>query len=388
MAGRSRLGKLGCAALLAVCGTILALVLAEIVVRIFVPQVLLHDPDAFIPDPTLGARLKPGFDDRVVTSEFASTWSINEDGHRGPRVGPKDAAVTRIVALGDSFTFGYGVEEEQAWPRRLEAILGEGGAGGRAEVVNLGVGGYGTWEETRYLEEQRARLAPALALVAFYVGNDPQDNRRWYPPVPVFAEGDTPAADAGANRVERLKRWLSARLHLYNLVASRGDELLVRTGLRRLVYPFEIDVLRSPPPESVEAAWEATRAAFTMLTHMQQSGLAIRVVLVPMRHQVDDAFWKRLTTQYERLAGASAVRALDRNRPQRIVEDLLLAAKIESFDLLPGLRQEARNSPEPLYWSRDQHWTPSGHAAAARLIATRLRSEGLVISRESPPAKP
>lgn len=378
MAGRSRLRKLGCAALLAVCGTIIALVLAEIVVRIFVPQVLLHDPDAFIPDPTLGARLKPGFDDRVVTSEFSSTWSINEDGHRGPRAGVKDAAVTRIVALGDSFTFGYGIEEEQAWSRRLEALLRDGAAGGRAEVVNLGVGGYGTWEEARYLEEQRARLAPDLALFAFYVGNDPQDNRRWYPPVPVFAEGDTPAADAGAERVERLKRWLSARLHLYNLVASRGDELLVRTGLRRLVYPFEIDVLRSPPPEPVEAAWGATRAAFTMLTHMQESGLAIRVVLVPMKHQVDDAFWRRLTAQYERLAGAPAVRALDRNRPQRIVEDLLLAAKIESFDLLPGLREEAKNSPEPLYWSRDQHWTPAGHAAAARLIAARLRSEGLV----------
>ncbi len=393
MTGRSRLKTLGCAFLLAVCGTAAAMVLAEIGVRIFVPQVLLHDPDAFMPDATLGARLKPGFNDRVVTSEFASTWAINEDGHRGPRaarasgaaadgdaVGPGDTA-ERIVALGDSFTFGYGVEEEEAWPRRLEAILAEEEAGERVEVVILGVGGYGTWEETRYLEQERARLAPDLVLVAFYFGNDPVDNRRWYPPVPVLAAGDAPAAEAGADRAERVKRWLGARLHLYNLIASRGDELLVRTGLRRLVYPFEIDVLRSPPPESVAAAWEATRAAFTMLTHMQESGLAIRVVLVPMRHQVDDAFWQRLTAQYERLAGARAVRALDRDRPQRIVEDLLLDAKIESFDLLPGLRAAARRSPDPLYWSRDQHWTQAGHAAAARLIADRLRSEGLFPSR-------
>lgn len=374
---RSLARRLGCGLLLAVCATAVALVLGEIGVRFFVPQPLLRDPDAFVPDARLGARLKPGFEDTVVTTEFTSTWSINDDGHRGPRAGPKQADRLRIVAVGDSFTFGYGVEEEQAWPRRLETLLAAGGGDG-PEVVNLGVGGYGTWEEARLLEQERGRLAPDLALVAFYVGNDPLDNRRWYPPVPVAVPGGSPIPTAMPDATERLKRWLGGRLHLYNLLATRGDELLVRTGLRHLTYPFEIDVLRAPPPESVVAAWEATGAGFRLLTHLQDAGLAIRVVLIPMKHQVDDAFWQRLTAQYERIAGARAVRALDRTRPQRIVEDLLLDANLDAFDLLAGLREAAQQSEEPLYWARDQHWTAAGHEAAARLIAARLRSEGLI----------
>lgn len=377
---RSRLRALGCGLLLAAGATAAGLVLAEIGVRIFVPQVLLHDPDAFVPDARLGARLKPGFTDTVVTTEFSSTWSINEDGYRGPRAGARADGESRlrIVALGDSFTFGYGVEEEQAWPRRLEALLNAGEGAPRVEVVNLGVGGYGTWEEARYLEKEREHLAPGLALVAFYVGNDPLDNRRWYPPVPVADPGGAPVPTVVPDTTERLKRWLGGRVQLYNLLATRGDELLVKTGMRRLVYPFELDILRSPPPEPVAAAWEATQAAFASLTYLQEAGVPIRVVLIPMKHQVDDAFWQRLTAQYERLAGAAALPGLDRERPQRIAEALLLDAKIDSYDLLPGLREEARSSPEPLYWSRDQHWTAAGHEAAARLIAARLRSEELV----------
>ena len=373
---RSRLRALGCGLLLTLGATAVALVLGEIGVRLFVPQPLLRDPDAFVPDPRLGARLKPGFDDRVVTTEFSSTWTINEDGHRGPRAGPKDQRY-RIVALGDSFTFGYGVEAEEAWPARLQALLSEKGGAG-VEVINLGVGGYGTFEEARSLEDERGRLSPDLAIIAFYVGNDPFDNRRWYPPVPITVPGEAPIPAAMPDATERLKRWLGGRLQLYNMLSTRGDELLVRSGLRRLTYPFEIDVLREPPPASVAAAWDATHAAFRLLTHLQESGLAIRVVLIPMKHQVDDVFWQRLLEQYDRLGGPGSLRALDRDRPQRIVDDLLLDARLDAFDLLPGLRQEARGASEPLYWARDQHWTAAGHAAAARLIAARLRIEELV----------
>jgi len=374
-----RLRRFGCGLLIAAGASVLTLLVAEAALRLFAPQPLLHDPDAFLPDPILGARLRPGFQDLVITTEFRSTWSINEDGHRGPRAGDRGAFPTRILTLGDSFTFGYGVEEEQAWPRRLESLLSAGGAP-RAEVLNLGVGGYGTWEAIRYLDREASRLRPDLVLLAFYVGNDPHDNRRWYPSVPTFPVGD-PAIGTG-DRVESVKRWLGSRLHLYSLVSTRADELLVRAGLRRLVYPFEVDLLRSPPPEGVNAAWEATGAAFRELAHLvQRHGFRLRIVVVPMKHQVDDEFWERLTSRYASLAGAREVRALDRDRPQRIVEDLMMKEGLEWIDLLEGLRKASRSDPilpVRLYWPRDQHWTPEGHEAAARLIFGRLELEGLV----------
>ena len=119
MRGRRRAGRLLSGTALVLVSLLVALALGELMVRLIAPQPLLHDPDAFVADPRLLARLRPGFRDTVVTTEFSSTWSINADGHRGPRAGERGSPRLRIAALGDSFTFGYGVEEDEAWPRRL-----------------------------------------------------------------------------------------------------------------------------------------------------------------------------------------------------------------------------------------------------------------------------
>lgn len=368
MRGRS----VGCGLGLLVAASTLGLLIAELGLRLFLPQPLLHDPDAFLPDPVLGARLKPGFSDKVVTTEFSSMWVVNADGYRGPRAGERGLRARRVVALGDSFTFGYGVEESETWPRRLEAILDEGpNQDGGVEVVNLGVGGYGTWQEALYLERIWEPLRPDLAIVALYVGNDPEDNARAAArSVARSAPGIAAGAPAGS---EGLKRWLGSRLHVYSLISTRGDQLLVRAGLRRLVHPFEMEILMRQPPGSVQRAWEATREALARLAGFSAAHeLKMMVVLVPMKHQISDAVWDRVVSQYAR--GADALE-LDREGPQRILSTMCAEAGLRCLDLMAGLREAASQHPEaPLYWPRDQHWTASGHEAAARIISMVVRS--------------
>lgn len=369
----------------AVC---VALLLCEGAVRLFVPQPLLRDPDAFEPDPVRIARLRPGFHDVVVTTEFRSTWTINADGHRGPRAGERGPAAYRIAALGDSFTFGYGVEEEQAWPRRLEAMLNEGRSPGRrVEVLNLGIGGYGTWQEAALLDEICARWKPDLALVAFYIGNDPQDNTRTAPAGETGARQEGEGTPAGAapiegaraslpSRAERLKRWLGGRSQLYNLVATRADDLLVRTGARRLVYPFEMDILRPGATPEVARAWEDTRRALARLADVaRRHDVRLVLLLVPMKHQVSDAVWRRLLQYYGGLSEGDGAGSFDRERPQRMLAGIATGEGIELLDLLPALREDARAAGDGsvLYWPRDQHWTARGHEAAARAIRSVIR---------------
>lgn len=59
----------------------------------------------------------------------------------------KPEGVRRIVALGSSSTYGYGVAGADAWAARLERLLAAGGA--RVEVINAGVPG-GSAERLRY----------------------------------------------------------------------------------------------------------------------------------------------------------------------------------------------------------------------------------------------
>ena len=53
--------------------------------------------------------------------------------------GPADAGSTRIVALGDSNTAGFGVARQEAFPAQLEAMLR--GRGIDAQVSNAGISG-------------------------------------------------------------------------------------------------------------------------------------------------------------------------------------------------------------------------------------------------------
>lgn len=356
---------------LAAAAALVTLLAAELVLRLIAPQALLQDPDAFTPDPELGMRLRPGFTGEFVTPEFRSRWIINTEGHRGPVPAPRERVGFRIAALGDSFTFGYGVEEEEAWPRLLEERLSERTEGrGRIELVNLGVGGYGTFQQLSWLARKWEALQPDLVIIAFYVGNDPSDNALALSRE-TEGSGAGGAAGAGAGgpgRMEALKRWLGSRLHLFTFVSTRADELLVRTGLRQLVYPFEMEVLRREPSTAVETAWEATAEALRRVAAFsEERSLPLLLVVVPMKHQISDAVWDRLLGYY----GDESL--YDRYRPQRRLAELVRSEGLASFDLLGALRDATPGEDgSVLYWGRDQHWNERGHAEAARLIADHL----------------
>ena len=101
---------------------------------------------------------------------------LNALGFRERRLpSPKPPGVLRVVALGDSFTQGYGVEEDDAWPRRLESVL-DARHGGRHEVVNLGVPGANPRDYLSHLRDPGLAYEPDVVLVTV-MANDVQD--RW-----------------------------------------------------------------------------------------------------------------------------------------------------------------------------------------------------------------
>jgi len=72
---------------------------------------------------------------------------VNVWGYRGPAVGRKQAGETRIVAIGGSTAFGFGVSWNEAWPYYLERDLNRaaGNPASRFSVVNLGAPGEGAY---------------------------------------------------------------------------------------------------------------------------------------------------------------------------------------------------------------------------------------------------
>jgi lysophospholipase L1-like esterase len=102
--------------------------------------------------PALGVRRE----DTVV--------SVDRDGYRGPEVDPSHARF-RILAIGDSCTFGTTLGEAFPYPRVMERELRRQGRD--VEVINAGVEGYGPANVLARLEELKA-LRPEL--VTIYIG--------------------------------------------------------------------------------------------------------------------------------------------------------------------------------------------------------------------------
>lgn len=92
---------------------------------------------------------------------------INSLGYRGPAVAiPKPRGTRRIVFLGDSNTFGYGIQEVERFSDLLTAHAPPG-----TDILNLGVFGYGTDQEAIYLEQNGLRFAPDMVVLAVSAGD-------------------------------------------------------------------------------------------------------------------------------------------------------------------------------------------------------------------------
>ena len=106
-----------------------------------------------------------------IPEEFRAnpTWQIalNEAGFRSEPFGPKAANTVRIACVGDSWTFGMNVNQDQTYPARLAAWLAVLRPGTRFDVENFGVLGYSSFQGRRLLETRVLDQKPDVVAIGF-----------------------------------------------------------------------------------------------------------------------------------------------------------------------------------------------------------------------------
>lgn len=116
------------------------------------------DPGLYAGDPAWLWTLRPGLDRAVPGPDGPFRVRTNAQGLRGP---PPPAEGPWTLVLGCSTSFGWGVAEEEAWPARLAASLGE-------PVVNGGVPGWSTEQAVRGAGDWLA-AGPSRVILAYGV---------------------------------------------------------------------------------------------------------------------------------------------------------------------------------------------------------------------------
>ena len=137
--------------------------------------------------------------------------------------------------LGDSFTFGWGMEEEATYCSLLEKCLNASGGDGSFEVINAGVIGWGTRREVRYYPLEGRRFSPDVVVLNFFGYNDVDDVSRGFHAVSVRGGylWDAPSEPtSGVSPIPLpLKGFLRQHSYLYLFVRDRYHLALQGVGL-------------------------------------------------------------------------------------------------------------------------------------------------------------
>jgi lysophospholipase L1-like esterase len=336
---------------LLVAGTLLVLVpVAELIVRIVAPRTLPSQEflrafvlkDMYTPDDVAGYRLAPGFSGTIRRADVVTSFTTNSLGLRAPEIGPKEKP--RILAFGDSFTWGWGVGQGEEWIAVAGRELG-------CEAINCGVNGYGTENELALLAEVGPELSPDLVLVGFFA-NDYTDNL--FGATGIYTVRNGYLFDRFSHEWFE-ESFLARHSHLYRLVAEAWETVRVRWlgGM-----PSFRAVRQFSPAEFRRGMELSEQHLVAMRDRAEQLGAKFGVVWLP-----------------------ADVYALNRKRPRDIplqeeLKERIASRGIPSIDLLPVVTREP--DPAALYIAGDGHFSALGHRVAGRAVSSWITERQLL----------
>lgn len=338
--------------LLLVLGSVFfALLVMEFAIRIWDPPLAkprwTHIHRA---SPVLGFELVPG---AVGVGKLGETYRINSAGFRGGEVSRgKRQDVRRIAVIGDSFTFGAGVNVEDAYPAQLQQLLNQRNL--RSEVMNFGVVNHDMWQHYEMLKARVLAYEPDLVILTIFT-NDlessiaPQHRTGDY-------EGSNPFEKRGARGVLRksaLWNFLTHATALFEYKYRYRQERYLRSISERKRETSDPDyflykIMTGKLDEKKSMAFSNTLRNFVATA--RDAGTKVLVVYIPDSAQLDE---------------------LNLQISNRIVEHMTRELTIPFVDTTSFL--EAEGDRESLYlFPFDAHNSPKGLRIIAGAIADKI----------------
>lgn len=379
-------------ALLAVLLTTgLAFVLLEAGLRVFRPDLhpesgnVLRTCHTF--DPTTGWRPAAHCAGRFVKEDFDTRVSTNGLGLRGAEVDvAAPPGIRRVVVLGDSFAWGFGVDDDDTFAAHLDRSVAH------SQTLNLGVCGYGTDQAVLRYQEVGRPFAPSVVVLAFFAGNDFANNMEGrsnttFRPYFTFEPDGTlraqnlplperptvlPTRVTGVDEVAAEWLFTYRYLHLKAKLLSatlKESPLLARVRSGRKQRALEAEGRRralplhtaDPPAETREAIAITLGLLELLRADVAADGARLVLLLIPQRAEVIPGAWAR------ELRKRNLDPALhDRARPQRLVTEWAATHGVPTVNLFEAFVD--RPETKGYYLPADRHLNPTGHAYVATLL--------------------
>lgn len=329
----------------------------------FVPNI-----DVFWDD-TSRERQKMAYRFRTVPIPGYEHYGMRDDGWN-PR------AQRTIAVLGDSFSFGTSVDNEDIWCERIEA------RNPQIDMLNLATGS-GIAKAVLEYQVLRDRVPAHQAVVyEMYLGNEFLDNSVFSEFVPGNMDEEIASQEATHRRL-RLLGFSKLLFGAYTL-ASRSKAALLGSRTRATEYAAEADgywderfgnfLLKPKNPILLRYA-EMEYSDERISKGIAETERAMR----RMRDLVGNRRFVILLFPFKEMIHFDAIRDhvndIDIGKPSRIVLELCRKNNISCADLTPGIQPHAN---EKLYWDYDHHFNKLGQFYAAQVAEQALKENGII----------
>ncbi len=174
--------RIGTNLLVVLVTCVVGFVFLELFLRFFVPPKLVGKMPQYVHSfhPVVGTVLTPGFhSDDARVDDKDQHWvetTINALGARSTRAMHRTKRGLRVLVLGDSITFGYGVRDDEAYPSYLDGLLRQVDEG--ADVLNTGISGSSNIRQMLYYDAIGRSFQADRVVLQVYLGNDLWQNWR------------------------------------------------------------------------------------------------------------------------------------------------------------------------------------------------------------------
>ncbi len=305
---------------------------------------------------------------------FETTFNTNSSGIRDKEYSlNKPKGIQRIVVIGDSYTWGFGVNDSEIYTERLEAILPN------TEVINLGVTAYSLWQEILYLKREGLKYDPDIVILGLCM-----NDIVWGMDHPKISDGEKKNALKKSDQVnikEYLKKYILHKSSLYQFIidrvytSKRLVKAMIYLGLRGPLIGFvDLDVALMPAlrnySDVVDKMWTVTESELINLKRLtSDKGIRLIVAVNPSPLAIDETRFKQTISQ-----SIFDAKDFDLDKPYRLLERFAAKNNIEIIIPLNVFRQ-AHKQGKPLYLERDTHFNPEGHNLFGHKIAEYMLNE-------------
>ncbi len=357
------------------------------------------------PNPSKGLIFIPGSEESFDMADYQCSVRINSMGIRDREFGSQKLATIRALAIGDSFTYGWGVNLEDTWCKRLERNLREQGID--IEILNLGRPGSGPREYARLARTAIPLLKPDLVILGILMAEDfSQVGDCWsidpenyikdtFPNlltlgyylqaggIPVRT-GENPchtAADVRKTFAESARGLADSMSGTARARLDAVDSDIKNAFFAGMVNPSMVSQAALHPDlwkASMEPTrwdkkvqtWRVVRCLRRINAVAQRNGAHVIAVSIPQGFNANHESF----SGWQRLGFVMDSNWLQSDSADRDIAEACARAGITTFhSVLNGFRE--RKNETGLYFILDQHMSPRGHALFADLVGPAIATD-------------